>query len=39
VVGSVASGSGSGGVMFATTPPFRLVSGSNVAPQPPQTWL
>jgi len=38
-VGSEASGKGSGGWMPDSVPPARRVTGSNVAPQSPHTWL
>jgi hypothetical protein len=38
-VGSVESGSGSGGMMPPAVPPLSVVAGSNVVPQWPHTWL
>jgi len=39
VVGSEASGKGSGGSIPLSLPPAKLVTGSKVAPHSPQTWL
>jgi hypothetical protein len=39
VVGSDASGKGSGASMPDSFPPAKLVTGSNVAPHSPHTWL
>ena len=38
-VGSVESGSGSGGITPVAVPPLIVVAGSNVVPQLPHTWL
>lgn len=38
-VGSDASGKGSGGSTPGSFPPAECVTGSNVAPHPPHTWL